>query len=95
MIEVSTDSGKKLEPNPAHKEWVTVDQALSSWLFGSMTPAIAADVVNFNTSREVWKELEEVYGATSKARINQLRGILQNTKKGTMKMVDYLAITKQ
>lgn len=52
-IEVSTDSGKKLEPNPAFEEWMTVDQALFGWLFGSMTPSVAADVVNFTTSREV------------------------------------------
>lgn len=33
-IEVETDSGKKTEPNPLYEEWVTVDQALSGWLFG-------------------------------------------------------------
>lgn len=60
-----------------------------------MTPAVAADVVNFTTSREVWKALEQMYGATSKARINQLRGILQNTKKGSTKMLEYLAVMKQ
>ncbi|MDV3183806.1 MAG: hypothetical protein Q8847_02445 [Sweet potato little leaf phytoplasma] len=95
LIETTTDSGKKLEPNPFYDEWVTVDQALYGWLFGSMSPAIAADVVNFKTSREVWKALEEVYGATSKARVNQLRGILQNTKKGSTKMIEYLAVMKQ
>lgn len=58
---------------------------------GSMSPAIAADVVSFKPSREVWKALLEVYDATSKARVNQLRGVLQNTKKGSMKMIEYLA----
>lgn len=52
-------------------------------------------VVSFKTSREVWKALGKVYGATSKARVNQLRGVLQNTKKGSMKMVEFLATMKQ
>lgn len=79
FIETIIGTEKKLDPNPLYEEWMTVDQALSCWFFGSMSPAIAVDVVNFKTSREVWKALEEVYGATSKARVNQLRGILQNT----------------
>lgn len=96
FVEVTTAVGTKMmERNPLLDEWVTVDQALSGWLLGSMTPAVAADVVNFRTSREVWKALEEVYGATSKARVNHLRGILQNTKKGSMKMIEYLAVMKQ
>lgn len=94
-IEVTVESGKRLEPNPLYDEWVTVDQALCGWPFGSMSPAIATDVVSFTTSREVWKALEKVYDSTSKARVNQLWGILQNTKKGTTKMVEYLATMKQ
>lgn len=67
LVEITSESGSKLERNPLFDEWITVDQALSGWLFGSMKLAIAVDVVNFKTSREVWKALEEVYGATSKA----------------------------
>lgn len=47
-----TNEGDKYEslPNPLFEEWISVDQALSGWLFGSMTPSIAADVVNLTTS---------------------------------------------
>lgn len=48
----SSTSGEKI-PTPLYEEWNTIDQALSGWLFGSMTSAIAADVVNLKTSREV------------------------------------------
>lgn len=61
FIEVTTETEKRLEPNPLYEEWITIDQALCGWLFGSMTPAIVADVVSFKTSREVWKALEKVF----------------------------------
>lgn len=60
-----------------------------------MTPTIASEIINISTSREVWKALEDLYGATNKARKQQLKGILQNTKKGSLKMGEYLAIMKQ
>lgn len=95
FIGTSTETNKKLDPNPLFYEWNIVNQALSGWLFSSMTLAIAANVVSFKTSREVWKALEKVYGATRRAKVNQLRGVLQNTKKGSMKMAEYLDIMKQ
>lgn len=55
-----------------------------------MTPSVACDVIELKTSREVWQALENLYGAASKARMIQLRKVLQTTKKDTMKMAEYL-----
>lgn len=59
-------------PNPAYEKWVTMDQTLLGWLYGSMTPAVASEIINFSTSREVWKALEDLNRSTNKARKQQL-----------------------
>lgn len=90
MEKLKSESKVELTSNPLFEEWVTIDQDLSNWLFGSMNPMIAADVVNLQTSQEVCKALEaQIYGATNKAQIRQLRGTLQNTKKRMTKMSDH------
>ena len=50
---------------------------------------IVCDVSSLTTSHEVWKALEN--GVANKAQINQLKENLQNTRKGTTRMEDYLA----
>ncbi|XP_038874305.1 uncharacterized protein LOC120067014 [Benincasa hispida] len=93
----STEGGETIEllSNPEFEEWNTVDQVLLDCLLGSMTPSIACDVMDYKNSRDVWTALEKLYGAFSKARVNQLRSAMQNTKKGKMKITNYLAYMKQ
>lgn len=81
--------------NPEYETWCTMDQALLGWLYGSMIPTVAAEIINFSTTSEVWKALEDLFGSTNKARKQQLKAILQNTKKGSMKMTEYLTVMKQ
>lgn len=52
-------------------------------------------MIDFKTSQEVWKAIEDLYGASNRARVNQLRNILQNTKNGVIRMYDYLELKKQ
>lgn len=70
-----------------------MDQALLGC--GSMTPSIISEIINFSISREVWKALQDLYGSTNKARKQQLKVTLHYTKKGSMKISEYLAIMKQ
>ncbi|KAA0039021.1 UDP-glucose:glycoprotein glucosyltransferase isoform X1 [Cucumis melo var. makuwa] len=60
-----------------------------------MEPTIACDVVSLTTSHEVWKAPENRFGAAYKAQINQLKTNLQDTRKGTRRMKDYLAEKRQ
>lgn len=60
-----------------------------------MTPPVTTEVINLNTSRDVWKALEVLFGTVNRSRANQLRMTLQTTRKGTMKMDDYLILMKQ
>lgn len=60
-----------------------------------MTLTVASEIIDFSTSQQVWKALEDLYGSTNKARKQQLKAVLQNTRKGSMKMSDYLSLLKQ
>ena len=47
-------------------------------------------VVQCQSSAEVWKTLEQLFSAKSKARILQLRLSLQTLKKGSSSIEDYI-----
>lgn len=84
-----------LQANKEFDDWVTIDQALLGWLYGSMTLVVASEVINTKTSRDVWKALEVLFGSTNKSRVNQLKRALQTTMKNGMKMFEYLSTMKQ
>ncbi|KAH7515301.1 hypothetical protein FEM48_Zijuj10G0012200 [Ziziphus jujuba var. spinosa] len=60
-----------------------------------MITPVAIEVMDLNTSRDVWKALEVLFGTANRSRANQLRMTLQTARKGTMKMEDYLILMKQ
>lgn len=84
-----------LTPNPAYDDWLVKDQSLLGWLFSSMELTIASSFLELTSSAEVWRGIEEYFGNVNTSRINQLRFTLQHTKKGTMKMGEYLRHMKQ
>lgn len=62
ILLVQKPSHRSTEPNPLYEEWCTVDQALSRWLFGSMTLMIAMDVVDLKFLKRFerhWKRCRE------------------------------------
>jgi hypothetical protein len=71
----------KIVANPDYKDWLLVDQQLVSVFLGSLEPAILAQVHTLTTSAEIWQTLARMYSSQSKARVNQLRVLLSNTKK--------------
>ncbi|KAL5575905.1 hypothetical protein UlMin_017604 [Ulmus minor] len=86
--------GNALAFNPDYENWVTTDQGLLGWLFGSMEPVIACDVLRNETSSQVWDALKEWFGYANRSKVNQLRMSLQSTRKNSMKMNEYLASMK-
>ena len=68
--------------NPYYLSWIRPDQFLMSWLLSSITEQMLGHVVNYRSSAEVWSLLEQLFFTRSKARILQLRLLLQTTKKG-------------
>uniref|UniRef100_A0A803NUC9 Integrase catalytic domain-containing protein n=1 Tax=Cannabis sativa TaxID=3483 RepID=A0A803NUC9_CANSA len=91
-IEGVTGSG--MDVNPEYETWLVYDQLLMGWLYGSMTEAIASEVMGCQTALALWNSLEELYGAHSRANMDDLRTKIQKTRKGSQTMADYLKMKR-
>ena len=47
-------------------------------------------VIRCRTTSEIWNTLDQMFHINSKARISQLRFMLQSTKKGSMSIEEYM-----
>lgn len=71
-------------------EWEQQDQLLLSWLLASMNETMLARVVGCRSAKQVWARIQNHFACHTKAKIRQLKLQLRNTKKGTLKMSEYL-----
>jgi hypothetical protein len=73
---------KKIQvPNPSYVAWVSRDQMVVSYLVNSLSPKILAHVIELETSIEIWRVITSMCTAESRARVQHLRGALNNTQK--------------
>lgn len=71
-----------------------MDQLLLGWLYNSMTPDVATQVMGHQNSKNLWEVIHQLFGVHSKAEEDFLRQVFQQTRKGSMKMSDYLCVMK-
>jgi hypothetical protein len=76
--------------NPKYGQWIVNDNLLRGWLYGSMTPEVAREVIGCTTSADLWQALGILYGAHSKAKVDETRTLIQTTWKDGLSMVEYL-----
>lgn len=55
---------------------------------------VAAQLIDCKSNEELWRAIQEMAGAQTKAKQLWYKGELQRTKKGSMKMEEYLAKMK-
>lgn len=84
-----------LIPNPEYDIWLTADQLLVGWLYNSMTAKIAAQVIGHDEAKLLWDSIQEYYGVQSRSQEDYYRQMLQQTRKGSMKMTEYLTTMKK
>lgn len=87
--------GFGFQVNPEYEQWVVNDQLLMGWLYGAMTESIAMEVMSCSTSAELWNALEALFGAHSKAKMDDYRTKIQTVRKGSTSMTDYLRLKRQ
>ena len=80
--------------NPKYISWMRQDRLICSWLMGSMNEDTVTQMIGCNTTREIWLTLEQTYSSSNTAKIMQLKGQLQNLKKGNQSIRDYTAKVK-
>ncbi|KAF4388056.1 hypothetical protein F8388_014739 [Cannabis sativa] len=76
----SAQTGGASEMNPEFEQWIVNDQLLMGWLYGSMTESIATEVMGCSSSADLWSGLEALFGAHSKARMDEYRTKIQTVK---------------
>ncbi|KAM3333083.1 hypothetical protein ACQJBY_028287 [Aegilops geniculata] len=78
------DGKKELSsaPNPAHALWYTQDQQVLTFLLASLSREVLLQVHSIVSSTGVWTAILQMFASQSRARHIQLRGQLNNTKKG-------------
>ncbi|KAI4333910.1 hypothetical protein L6164_018662 [Bauhinia variegata] len=59
-----------------------------------MTIEIASQLIHCKTSKELWTAAKELSGSNTRSRIILLKSEFQRTRKGSMKMEDYLSRMK-
>ncbi|KAL0556084.1 hypothetical protein IC582_004591 [Cucumis melo] len=80
--------------NPKYEQWVTSDLLLLGWIYNSMVPDVALQLIGFNTAKDLWEAIQILFGIQSRAKEDFLRQTFQTTQKGNYKMKDYLRIMK-
>lgn len=88
-----TENGQTI--NEKFEEWHVMDQLLLGWLYRSLYLEIAAQLINCRTRQELWMNIQELAGSNTKAKIMWYKNELQRTRKGFLKMKEYLNKTKE
>lgn len=73
--------GTMIKPNPAYKEWVSFDQLLMGWIYNTLTPNIASQLIGYTTSSGLWTAIRSLAGAHTRSKITLLKGELHRTRK--------------
>ncbi|KAI4305459.1 hypothetical protein L6164_028824 [Bauhinia variegata] len=93
-LEPSISNERGHQPNPIYEEWVSTDQLLLGWLFNSMTSDIATQLLHCETSQQLWEVAQSLVGAHTRSRITLLKTEFHRTRKGGLKMEEYLSKMK-
>lgn len=76
--------------NKEYIDWEQQDQLLFPWIVSSMTDGILARVVNCESSFQVWRTLELYFAVQIRSKVSQFKPQLNNTRKDSLSMNDYL-----
>ena len=96
FLEDGTSDDKKVDPvpNPEYVKWEAKDQQVLSYLFGSLSKEIFAQVSTCTTAAELWAAIQALQASQSRARVISTRMALATTTKGTSFVVDYFVKMK-
>ena len=96
FLEDGTSDDKKVDPvpNPEYEKWEAKDQQVLSYLFGSLSKEIFAQVSTCTTAAELWAAIQALQASQSRARVISTRMPLATTTKGTSSVVDYFVKMK-
>ncbi|KAH0709079.1 hypothetical protein KY284_010506 [Solanum tuberosum] len=77
-------------PNPNYHIWFSQDQLIQQAMMVSVDPTIAPTIAAATSANKAWELLHTAYANKSYTRIFSLRDQLQNTKKASKTIAEYL-----
>lgn len=76
--------------NPEFSDWRRQDQLFVSWLLASVTEGVLARVVGCDFAFEIWEKIKIHFASQTRAKIKQFKTQLRTTRKGSLRMYEYL-----
>ncbi|KAK0581835.1 hypothetical protein LWI29_018538 [Acer saccharum] len=89
------EADETLEENLEYEDWIVHDQILLGWLYNSMEPDVAFEVIGNETSKDLWESINTLFGLKTKSNIAYYKREFQKLQKRGMKMFDYLKAAKK
>lgn len=83
-----------LIPNPDFISWRRQDQRLAGWILSSLSESALRLVVGLKTARDILRALKTNFASRSTAKVMQYRQLIQNLKKDSLPMSEYLSKMK-
>ena len=83
-----------IEPIPLYGPWLLKDQQVLSYLLNSLTQEILAQVIDKDSTSDLWTALTTLFAVQSQSRITNIRMAISNTKKGNMSSNAFIAKMK-
>ena len=80
--------------NPDFLAWRRQDQRLAAWLLSSLSESAMILVVGLKTTKDIWEAIQTNYANQSMAKVMQYRLQMQNMKKESLPMMEYLGKMK-
>jgi hypothetical protein len=88
---ITKEGDKEIKtPNPAHENWVAMDQQVLGFLLSSVTREVLQQVSTYKSAAAAWNTIERSFGSLTRACAVNIRMALATTQKGSMSVTEYV-----
>ena len=77
--------------NPSLISWQRQDRRVAGWLLSSLSEGALTLVVGLGSARDIWSAVETNFARRSTAKVMQYRQQLQNLRKDSLTMSEYIS----
>ncbi|XP_049374839.1 uncharacterized protein LOC125839908 [Solanum verrucosum] len=81
--------------SPQYRQWEKCDNMVTSWILNSLGKEIADSVEYVCDSLELWKELEDRYDQTNRAKLFQIQKEINDLSQGALDITVYYTRMKK
>ncbi|XP_019258757.1 PREDICTED: uncharacterized protein LOC109236973 [Nicotiana attenuata] len=87
---VITGRNPQPEPNsPYYSAWERCNDMLIAWMTNSLTREISISLIGFNTSKDIWKDINERFGQSNGSKYIQIQREISATTPGSLDIATY------